>query len=475
MQRWEESVDALHYLRRQAKKRQIWIDALCINQKDIPERNRQLRIMHHIYFRAAVVIVWLGAGYSRYHDIMQHMQSREIQAYQERVPTGTNTPPTPGLKKEGADAADISQEEVGMVEELYNDEYWRRLWIVQEIGQADHLQVCFGRSAPLTWEAFIHLIRMHNKGTEGPIKLDQLRQSRSTGGFKLRNLLLHHRQTNCKEPRHKVYGLIGLADDAHRFPMNYAKTLIEAWTDVMHFTWQRGLLPSSEIITFGALVKFLLMGNQCTPLQQALRPHGAEQDPVLQRPDSNTPVVFEICGAVLGAVGFVGASTTDIVRKLNTVDEWNERVQEAYSEDIESAGLESRTLIRSLLAPDQTKRCFNHYKQEENDTILVEGDKVDDDPHLFQFQNRRGDLLVWISNIPAVILLRPTFIDAQHVELRIHGTAWVTDDVARKRTSHSDRMDAFRNSAYTATIKMDATTVFVLLAHLDDYDAKLLE
>ncbi|KAK8139975.1 heterokaryon incompatibility [Apiospora sp. TS-2023a] len=436
MQRWEESVDALHYLRRQAKKRQIWIDALCINQKDIPERNRQLRIMHHIYFRAAVVIVWLGAGYSRYHDIMQHMQSREIQAYQKRVPTGTNTPPTPGLKKEGADAADISQEEVGMVEELYNDEYWRRLWIVQEIGQADHLQVCFGRSAPLTWEAFIHLIRMHNKGTEGPIKLDQLRQSRSTGGFKLRNLLLHHRQTNCKEPRHKVYGLIGLADDAHRFPMNYAKTLIEVWTDVMHFTWQRGLLPSSEIITF---------------------------------------VVFEICGAVLGAVGFVGASTTDIVRKLNTVDEWNERVQEAYSEDIESAGLESRTLVRSLLSPDQTKRCFNHYKQEENDTISVEGDKADDDPHLFQFQNRRGDLLVWISDIPAAILLRPTFIDTQHVELRIHGTAWVTEDVARKRTSHSDRMDAFRNSAYTATIKMDATTVFVLLAHLDDYDAKLLE
>ncbi|KAK8108208.1 uncharacterized protein PG998_010221 [Apiospora kogelbergensis] len=351
--------DALHYLRQKTAKRSIWIDALCINQKDILERNRQLRIMHHIYFRASVVIVWLGAGYSKYHDTVQRMQSRRIQAHQETAPAATDRPAISDLQREQEDAAGIGRDEAEMVEQLYDDEYWRRLWIIQEVGQADSLQVCFGRSAPLKWEAFIHFIRMHNKGSEGPIKLDQLRQSRLTGGYKLRALLSHHRHARCKEPRDKVYGLIGLADDAHRFPMDYAKTLIEVWTDVMHFTWLRGLLPSDEIIAFGALVKFLLMGDQSTPLQQALRLPGAEKDPVVQRLDSNnsnTSVVFEISAAVLGEVGFVGATTTDIVGKLRTVDEWNEKVQEDYSNDVESAGSESRTLIRSLLRQGQTKR-----------------------------------------------------------------------------------------------------------------------
>jgi hypothetical protein len=38
----------------------VWIDTLCISQTDIPERNRQLRIMPHIYMRAQTVKVWLG-------------------------------------------------------------------------------------------------------------------------------------------------------------------------------------------------------------------------------------------------------------------------------------------------------------------------------------------------------------------------------------------------------------------------------
>jgi hypothetical protein len=52
--------DALHCLRKRANGRRYWIDAICINQADIPERNQQVRIMPHIYFRAHTVVVWLG-------------------------------------------------------------------------------------------------------------------------------------------------------------------------------------------------------------------------------------------------------------------------------------------------------------------------------------------------------------------------------------------------------------------------------
>ena len=41
--------EALHYLRKRVNGLRYWIDAICINQADIPERNQQLRIMPHIH------------------------------------------------------------------------------------------------------------------------------------------------------------------------------------------------------------------------------------------------------------------------------------------------------------------------------------------------------------------------------------------------------------------------------------------
>jgi len=52
--------DGLHFLRRCRTDGLFWIDAICINQDDLQEKNRQIRIMPHIYFRAKTVLVWLG-------------------------------------------------------------------------------------------------------------------------------------------------------------------------------------------------------------------------------------------------------------------------------------------------------------------------------------------------------------------------------------------------------------------------------
>ena len=38
----------------------MWVDAICINQADVPEKNRQIAIMPFIYMRAKMVLVWLG-------------------------------------------------------------------------------------------------------------------------------------------------------------------------------------------------------------------------------------------------------------------------------------------------------------------------------------------------------------------------------------------------------------------------------
>ena len=38
----------------------FWVDSLCINQKDVPEKNQQVAMMAEIYSKAATVAVWLG-------------------------------------------------------------------------------------------------------------------------------------------------------------------------------------------------------------------------------------------------------------------------------------------------------------------------------------------------------------------------------------------------------------------------------
>jgi hypothetical protein len=50
---------ALWHIRTQ-RERLLWIDALCINQADVSERNHQVCLMGRIYSQAENVVVWLG-------------------------------------------------------------------------------------------------------------------------------------------------------------------------------------------------------------------------------------------------------------------------------------------------------------------------------------------------------------------------------------------------------------------------------
>jgi len=51
---------ALRHLRSQEAPRTLWVDAICINQESIEERNTQVAIMLDVYARAQNVQIWLG-------------------------------------------------------------------------------------------------------------------------------------------------------------------------------------------------------------------------------------------------------------------------------------------------------------------------------------------------------------------------------------------------------------------------------
>jgi len=51
---------ALRYLRQRRHDRVLWIDALCINQHDILEKNSQIPMMGRIYRSARTILAWFG-------------------------------------------------------------------------------------------------------------------------------------------------------------------------------------------------------------------------------------------------------------------------------------------------------------------------------------------------------------------------------------------------------------------------------
>ncbi|KAL2201635.1 heterokaryon incompatibility protein [Sarocladium strictum] len=61
---------ALHALRYRSQSRFLWIDALCINQKNDPEKSLEVQRMRDIYRHAANVVVWLGEAADRSDEAM---------------------------------------------------------------------------------------------------------------------------------------------------------------------------------------------------------------------------------------------------------------------------------------------------------------------------------------------------------------------------------------------------------------------
>jgi hypothetical protein len=53
---------ALQCLRLENDDRLLWVDAICINQKDVLERNNQVGRMDEIYKQAVEVVAWLGTA-----------------------------------------------------------------------------------------------------------------------------------------------------------------------------------------------------------------------------------------------------------------------------------------------------------------------------------------------------------------------------------------------------------------------------
>jgi len=286
---------ALKNLRHEGSgERILWVDAVCINQSDLDERNSQVGMMPWIYSRAQTVIVWLGVQ-----------------------------------RQEGASDS---------LRPLAEAEYWRRVWIIQEIGLARRILICF-KNGTMEWSQFI-------EGVQGfedclPYRLKMQLDGKYGNEHGLQRLVESHKDKLCKDPRDHIYGFVGLANDCPGgFPMGYQKPLYEVWKDAMAFKNSKKESSAHDIMKFGKIVHGLLGGKAMIEQREVLVP-----DPV--------PMEIRVPSRVAGRIVHLGPPYEEAISSYRSVANWKASINRCLPEDRRAGAREESELFLEVLESAQ--------------------------------------------------------------------------------------------------------------------------
>ena len=251
---------ALKQLRRTDASRVLWVDALSIDQRNIPERGEQVSLMKLIYSCASNVIIWLGEDSVSSRHAMDLLCSASEQV-------DPHTWLSDSLKT--TFKSDMTQWRALL--SLFKRDYWTRVWIVQETAVAKSLEIVCG-SLSCKWEVVVaaqhawmsfravavsreqqDIIDSMEDFTEaerspvsltliprniGPIPLSVNRNNVSLARTSsLVGLLQENWTAQATDPRDKIFALLGLATDCQipALPANYSLSQWETYLRTMNF------------------------------------------------------------------------------------------------------------------------------------------------------------------------------------------------------------------------------------------------
>lgn len=217
---------ALQRLRALPETRQglkYWIDALHINQKDIPERNAEVKRMREIYKRAWSIVVWLGEGSE---DRDKACDCISGIGHSHSIYTSKFIP------HRGELLGDLKWKPLI---EVLRKPYWKRVWIIQELAM-NHQNTLFicGERAFFQKQLQVTLMFCREKNlsiqkwldaeSDGSVNEDRenlfgfFRRNVSlleldghgTHGLPIHNVLILAQEASSKDMRDKLYGILGL-------------------------------------------------------------------------------------------------------------------------------------------------------------------------------------------------------------------------------------------------------------------------
>jgi hypothetical protein len=233
---------ALRRLRLKSRLRVLWIDALCINQRDTKEKARQIPQMGSIYRQARNVVIWLGEE-----DRWTGRSRDAIRRWAQRYRT-TGSATQPEILQKLKELRTFTEEQ-DYFEAFIRRAWFTRAWTFQE--------VCLPREATLhcgkytiPWEDFQdacacvvkagqeQLVFKEHRNVQVLCEYRSLYQNISPSDqdrdprLQLSSLvhrLSHHQAT---DPRDRLHALLGIANPATRYPDAYAVDYEESTRDV---------------------------------------------------------------------------------------------------------------------------------------------------------------------------------------------------------------------------------------------------
>jgi hypothetical protein len=218
-----------------------WIDTICIRQKDIPERNSQVRHMNSIYKKASEVVAWVGEE--------AEDSNLAFDAF-EALPKDDSTHWTQAVHLVPHDFLS-GPKYIRAIQLFFQRPWWNRVWTVQEsvlphtpnfVCGNRHISTdkpfavwrwCSNHSSSCCREM---LGEFGTRTSNAFYSLNQLSDSCADveNGIEIEGLLNDYRSRHCIDPRDKIYGLLGIArsEDAKLIVPNYSTPVSETYEEV---------------------------------------------------------------------------------------------------------------------------------------------------------------------------------------------------------------------------------------------------
>lgn len=214
----------------------FWIDAICINQENVHERNHQVRMMKEIYTQATEVYVWLGPEADDSDLVMEFL-------------TRQSTKP---LRAKGPGYLPLwDRRTAKALSDLCDRPYWRRMWIIQELLHARKITILCGTSRS-NWSdleaLYLKLETIQNTHWFAHHDFHiQVKQSAAatmiwqrahwrhpdTPAPRLSRLIEIFRDWQCTHLRDKVFALVGMASPESAIIPDYTMTPQDVYHAVM--------------------------------------------------------------------------------------------------------------------------------------------------------------------------------------------------------------------------------------------------
>ncbi|KAI0415440.1 heterokaryon incompatibility protein-domain-containing protein [Xylaria grammica] len=217
--------DALSYTWAERRStRPIWVDAICINQLDESEKLTQIRLMHRIYRQASTVWACLGCATNTEHSevaiaLLPHLGQVGRLLDQQPLPRWTTARRTP----ESMGLPGYSSPIWGHIQRIVCNDWFRRVWAVQEFALAKDVTFLYGSHkihTAVIEDAVVFGHRLEALRDTRGLKLPTGIVADSRGMVRIRRLIANERlnsiNANRSIPNH-LLGTLVYMTESHEF------------------------------------------------------------------------------------------------------------------------------------------------------------------------------------------------------------------------------------------------------------------